>query len=79
VYLQLKEKVILVTGGAKGIGPAITRREWAVELLLLYQIWVNTVVPAEVATPLCQQWLSKFPDPDQKLASITAKSPLGKE
>lgn len=79
MYLQLNEKVLLVTGGAKGIAPAITRREWVVELLLPYQIWVNAVVPAEVATPLCQQWLSKFPDSDQKLDSITAKSPLGKE
>jgi L-fucose dehydrogenase len=61
---------------AKGAILALTR-EWAVELLP-YQIRVNAVLPAEVATPLYETWLGTFPDPDAKLASITSKIPLGK-
>lgn len=52
-------------------------REWAAELLP-YGIRVNAVVPAEVMTPLYEQWLSSFPDPGQKLDSIVARIPLGK-
>jgi L-fucose dehydrogenase len=52
-------------------------REWAVELLP-YSIRVNAVVPAEVMTPLYQQWLKTFPDPEEKLKSLTAKIPLDK-
>ncbi|MGC2326447.1 MAG: SDR family NAD(P)-dependent oxidoreductase, partial [Candidatus Sulfotelmatobacter sp.] len=44
-------------------------REWAVELLPL-GIRVNAVVPAEVMTPLYRQWLSAFPNPEEKLAGI---------
>ena len=29
-------------------------------------------------TPLYKQWLSTFPNPDEKLREITAKIPLGK-
>ena len=61
---------------AKGAILALTR-EWAVELLT-YGIRVNAVVPAEVMTPLYQQWLASFPNPDQKLREVTAKIPLGK-
>jgi len=61
---------------AKGAILALTR-EWAAELLP-YGIRVNAVVPAEVMTPLYQQWLSKFPNPDEKLKQIVAKIPLGK-
>ena len=61
---------------AKGAILALTR-EWAVELLP-YGIRVNAVVPAEVMTPLYQQWLNTFPDPQEKLRDITAKIPLGK-
>jgi len=61
---------------AKGAILALTR-EWAVELLP-YGIRVNAVVPAEVMTPLYKQWLSTFPDPDEKLREITVKIPLGK-
>ena len=57
-------------------GTALTR-EWAVELLP-YGIRVNAIVPAEVMTPLYRQWLDTFPNPDQKLAGITEKIPLGK-
>jgi L-fucose dehydrogenase len=50
-------------------------REWAAELLP-YSIRVNAVVPAEVMTPLYQQWLDTFPDPQEKLKSVVAKIPL---
>ena len=52
-------------------------REWAAELLP-YGIRVNAVVPAEVMTPLYQQWLDGFPDPQEKLKSVVAKIPLGR-
>ena len=61
---------------SKGAILAMTR-EWAVELLP-YGIRANAVVPAEVMTPLYQQWLSKFPDPEAKLKTITAKIPFEK-
>ncbi len=61
---------------SKGAILALTR-EWAVELLP-YGIRVNAIVPAEVMTPLYRQWLDTFPNPDQKLAEITEKIPLGK-
>jgi L-fucose dehydrogenase len=50
-------------------------REWAAELLP-YSIRVNAVIPAEVMTPLYQQWLDSFPDPQEKLKSVVAKIPL---
>ncbi len=61
---------------AKGAILALTR-EWAVELLP-YGIRVNAVVPAEVMTPLYEQWLATFPNPEEKLREVTAKIPLGK-
>jgi L-fucose dehydrogenase len=61
---------------SKGAVLALTR-EWAAELLP-YGIRVNAVVPAEVMTPLYEQWLSSFPDPEQKLKDIISKIPLGK-
>ncbi|HZQ92438.1 MAG TPA: SDR family oxidoreductase [Terriglobales bacterium] len=61
---------------AKGAILALTR-EWAAELLP-YGIRVNAVVPAEVMTPLYQQWLKTFPDPEAKLRGIVAKIPLEK-
>jgi L-fucose dehydrogenase len=60
---------------AKGAILALTR-EWAAELLP-YGIRVNAIVPAEVMTPLYRQWLSSFPDPEEKLKTITSKIPLG--
>ncbi|HEU5403175.1 MAG TPA: SDR family oxidoreductase [Terriglobales bacterium] len=61
---------------SKGAILALTR-EWAVELLP-YGIRVNSIVPAEVMTPLYRQWLSTFPDPETKLRDIVSKIPLGK-
>ena len=61
---------------AKGAILALTR-EWAVELLP-YGIRVNAVVPAEVMTPLYEQWLSTFANPEEKRKEIMAKIPLGK-
>jgi L-fucose dehydrogenase len=61
---------------SKGAILALTR-EWAVELLP-YCIRVNAVVPAEVMTPLYRQWLSTFPNPEEKLETIVSKIPLGK-
>ena len=61
---------------SKGGVMALTR-EWAVELLS-HHIRVNTVVPAEVMTPLYRQWLDTFPDPKEKLNTILAKIPLEK-
>lgn len=61
---------------AKGAILGLTR-EWAVELLQ-YGVRVNAVVPAEVMTPLYQQWLSSFPDPQEKLKQVVSRIPLGK-
>jgi L-fucose dehydrogenase len=61
---------------SKGAILALTR-EWAAELLG-YAVRVNAVIPAEVMTPLYQQWLDTFPDPEQKLQSVLAKIPLEK-
>ena len=51
-------------------------REWAAELLSL-GIRVNAVIPAEVMTPLYEQWLAKHPNPQEKLERIVSKIPLG--
>lgn len=61
---------------SKGAVMALTR-EWAVELLQ-YGIRVNTVVPAEVMTPLYRSWLETFPDPKEKLNVILSKIPFEK-
>jgi L-fucose dehydrogenase len=61
---------------SKGAIMALTR-EWAVELLP-YSIRVNTVIPAEVMTPLYHSWLATFPNPDEKLRMIINKIPLEK-
>ena len=61
---------------AKGAILGLTR-EWAADLLP-HGIRVNAVVPAEVMTPLYQQWLKTFPDPRAKLKEVTAKIPLGR-
>ena len=61
---------------SKGGVNALTR-EWAVELLP-YDIRVNAVLPAEVWTPLYENWINTLPNPQEKLASIVSKIPLGK-
>jgi L-fucose dehydrogenase len=61
---------------AKGAILALTR-EWAVELLP-FDIRVNAVVPAEVMTPMYQQWLAGFADSQATLAHIVSRVPLGK-
>jgi L-fucose dehydrogenase len=59
---------------SKGAIMALTR-EWAAELLP-YGIRVNTVIPAEVMTPLYRHWLDTFPNPEEKLKTILPKIPL---
>lgn len=59
-------------GGINGL-----TREWAVELLP-YSIRVNTVLPAEVWTPLYENWINSLPDPQAKLDSIVSRIPLEK-
>jgi L-fucose dehydrogenase len=61
---------------AKGAINALTR-EWAVEFLP-FSIRVNTVLPAEVWTPLYENWINSLPDPKAKLAQIEGKVPLEK-
>jgi len=61
---------------SKGAIMALTR-EWAAELLP-YGIRVNTVIPAEVMTPLYRSWLDTFPNPEGKLKNILSKIPLEK-
>jgi L-fucose dehydrogenase len=60
---------------AKGAQLALTR-EWAASLAR-DGVRVNAVVPAEVLTPLYQSWLATFSNPDEKLAAIAQKIPLG--
>jgi L-fucose dehydrogenase len=61
---------------AKGAILSLTR-DWAAELLSS-GIRVNALVPAEVLTPLYKQWVGSFPNPEEKLAHIVSKIPLGK-
>ncbi len=63
---------VAAKGGVLGL-----TREWAAELLS-YGIRVNAVLPAEVMTPLYQQWLGTFPNPDEVLKTVLAKIPLEK-
>lgn len=60
---------------AKGALLSLTR-EWAAALRH-DGIRVNAVIPAEVMTPLYQQWLDGFPDPAAQLADIVRRVPLG--
>ncbi len=50
-------------------------REWAVDFLP-DGVRVNAIVVAEVMTPLYRRWLDTVPNPDEKLAAITANIPL---
>ena len=60
---------------AKGAQLALTR-EWAVALRD-FGVRVNAVIPAEVMTPLYERWIAGFDDPQEKLARIVQKIPLG--
>ncbi len=60
---------------AKGAQLALTR-EWAAELLP-FGIRVNSILPAEVLTPLYKRWLESRDDPAGALASIAKRIPLG--
>lgn len=60
---------------SKGALLSLTR-EWAAALRH-DGIRVNAVVPAEVMTPLYQQWLDGFPDPAAQLTDIALRIPLG--
>jgi len=59
---------------SKGAMNALTR-EWALSLAE-HSIRVNTVVPAEVMTPLYQNWLDTLDDPEQTLREIEARIPF---
>ena len=61
---------------ANGGRNALTR-EWAVELLK-YGIRVNAVIVAECYTPLYDKWIKTLPNPEETLAKIYDKIPLGK-
>lgn len=61
---------------AKGAQLSLTR-EWAAALRE-DGIRVNAVIPAEVMTPLYENWLRSFDDPQARLQEITEKIPLGK-
>jgi L-fucose dehydrogenase len=60
---------------AKGAQLALTR-EWAAELLP-FGIRVNSILPAEVLTPLYKRWLDSRADPAGALKEITDRIPLG--
>lgn len=59
---------------AKGAQLALTR-EWAVELLP-FGIRVNAILPAEVWTPLYENWINSMNDPEAELARIKSTIPL---
>jgi L-fucose dehydrogenase len=59
---------------ANGGRNALTR-EWAVELLQ-YNIRVNAVIVAEALTPLYEEWIRNFEDPEGKLKGIKEKIPF---
>ena len=59
---------------AKGAMDALTR-EWALDLSK-HGIRVNSVIPAEVLTPMYQRWISQRPDPEAALRKICSTVPL---
>jgi L-fucose dehydrogenase len=61
---------------ANGGRNALTR-EWAVELLP-YRIRVNALIVAECFTPLYENWINTFENPQEKLKSIVSHIPLEK-
>lgn len=61
---------------AKGAMNALTR-EWAIDLADR-GVRVNSVIPAEVMTPMYRRWLDSLSNPKATLASIEENIPLGK-
>jgi len=61
---------------AKGAQLALTR-EWAAELLP-FGIRVNSILPAEVLTPLYKRWLETRENPQATLEAILNHIPLGR-
>jgi len=61
---------------AKGGMNALTR-EWALDLAS-DGIRVNSVIPAEVMTPLYERWIARQPDPEGELKAICDAIPLGR-
>lgn len=59
---------------SKGAMNALTR-EWAC-YLAEYGIRVNTVVPAEVLTPLYKNWVKTLPDPEKFLQEANLRIPF---
>ncbi len=51
-------------------------REWSAAFLK-DGVRVNAVIPAEVMTPLYSNWLKTFDNPEERLAEITRRIPLG--
>jgi len=52
-------------------------REWAVELLP-HGIRVNAIIVAECYTPLYDNWIKTFSNPEEKLRTITSRIPFEK-
>ncbi len=61
---------------SKGAMNALTR-EWALDLAER-GVRVNSVIPAEVMTPMYRRWLDSLANPDETLRSIEDNIPLGK-
>ena len=59
---------------SKGAMNALTR-EWALDLAK-YSIRVNTVVPAEVMTPLYENWVKTLEDPEKFIRETEALIPF---
>lgn len=79
--VNISSKVAMTgQGGTSGYAAAKAAqlgltREWAAELLP-FGIRVNAILPAEVMTPLYEDWIQTFAEPEEKLASIVSKIPL---
>lgn len=81
--INISSKVALTGQGgtsayaaAKGAQLALTR-EWAAELLP-FGIRVNSILPAEVLTPLYKRWLETRENPQATLEAIINHIPLGR-
>ncbi len=61
---------------SKGAMNALTR-EWALDLAS-HGIRVNTVIPAEVMTPMYRSWLDSLENPQETQRAIEERIPLGR-